>query len=65
MTYCHVNQASTTYQCTMGTNGASGRGVNADCTLIGCLWLKPKKANKQTKQNKGIYLPGNKNVYVT
>ena len=51
MTYCHVNQASSTCQCTMGTNSASGCGANADCRLIGCLRLKQKK---QTKQNKTV-----------
>ena len=49
MTYCHVNQASSTCQCTMGTNSASECGANADCSLIGCLRLKQKR---QTKQNK-------------
>ena len=43
MTYCHVNQASSTCQCTMGTNSASGRGANADCSLTGCLQLEKKK----------------------
>ena len=43
MTYCHVNQASSTCQYTMGTNSASGCGANADCSLSGCLRLKQNK----------------------